>query len=98
MVKDDPVRLQQMRRYLQNLPCTPTRESLAYITKDHMKMVASGKARGRDFVSRQGAVHIDITRYTCLPDGEQDRPGEEADNGDGRPNPARVRDLADTIW
>ena len=73
MIKEDPLRLQQMRRYLENLPCTPTRESSAYITRDHMKMVASGAARGRDFVSRQGAPHIDITRYTSLPDGEQDR-------------------------
>ena len=54
LIKEDQVRLQHMRRYLQNLPCTPTRESAAYITRDHIKMVASGKARSRDFVSKQG--------------------------------------------
>ena len=62
-----------MRRYLQNLPCTPVRESSGYITRDHIRMVAPGKARGRDFVSRQGAVHMDITWYANLPQGEQDR-------------------------
>ena len=72
-IKADPVRLQQMRRYLQNLLCTPTHKSSGYITRDHMQMVASGKAGGRDFVSRQGAVHIDITGYTSLPQGELDR-------------------------
>ena len=52
LIKEDPVKLQQMRRYLQNLPCTPVRESSGYITRDHIRMVSSGKARGRDFVSR----------------------------------------------
>ena len=73
LIKEDPEKLQHLRRYLQNLPCTPVRASSGYITREHIKMVASGKARGRDFVSRQGAVHVDITWYTNLPQGEQDR-------------------------
>ena len=39
----------------------------------HIDMVASGKARGKDFESQQGAVHIDISWYSNLSDGAKDR-------------------------
>ena len=43
------------------------------MARRHIDMVASGKARGKDFESQQGAVHIDISWYAGLADGDKDR-------------------------
>ena len=63
----------QLRGYLQNVPYTPTQASRGYIERRHIDMVASGKARGKDFESQQGAVHMDISRYSSLSDGDKDK-------------------------
>ena len=63
----------QIREYLQNVPYTPTQASRGCVARRHIDMVASGKARGKDFESQQGAVHIDINWYAGLADGDKDR-------------------------
>ena len=55
------------------MPYTPTQASRGYVARRHIDMVASGKARGKDFESQQGAVHIDISWYAGLADGDKDR-------------------------
>ena len=40
----------------------------AYITPAHVDKVASGKARGGDYLGTKGAVHVDITWCCNLPE------------------------------
>jgi hypothetical protein len=73
LIREDVEKMSQLRDYLRNVPYTPTGASRGYVKGEHLDRVASGKARGRDFMSRKGAVHIDISWYAGLAEGDRDR-------------------------